>query len=139
MNAKWGRSIAAGNHADGNVYLQPAENRLNAKWQLERDPEYHEFYYIKDRLHGQYIFSGYKDDRHVYAGDINRSYLPNYRWKLEVVRTDPDRRGGQTVYLIDGSHNKALVAGSDHDDGHLYLIYNPYKPFAEWGFVVLAN
>ena len=139
MNAKWGQSLVAGDNADGNVYLQTPENRLNAKWQFEQDPEFHEFYYIKDLKHRQYIFSGYKYDRKVYAGNLDPSYLPNYRWKLEVARTDADRRGGRTVYLIDGSHNKALVAGSGHDDGQLYLIDNPYEPFAEWGFVVLTT
>ena len=140
MNVKWGSCIAGGNHADGHIYLQTPDDRKNAKWQIEQDEQYHDFYYIKDLQHEQYIFSGYKYDGHVYQGELDASNLDNYRWKLEVVRTDPDPRGGQTVYLIDGDHGKALVAGSGDDNaGQVNLIDNPKQPYAEWGFVALST
>ena len=131
-NVKWGSSIVAGNHPDGHIYLQTPDDRSNAKWKLEPDPLYNDFYRIKELARDAYIYSGFKFDGKVYEGPINQGHLQNFRWKLQKIRAN---QFGQAVYLIDGGHGKALAAG-EHD-GNLHLVDVINEPYAQWGFVLL--
>ena len=135
MNLKWGKCIAGG---DGNLCLQAPNDGDNAKWELVEVTKGQ--YYIKDRKNGKYIYSGYNYDGKAYHGDFDQSHLDNYLWNTSVRYSDPNTLGGDVFILVNEAHNRnyGIVAGSDSDDGHVYLQDYPYESYAEWGLIIAS-
>lgn len=133
-NARYGQSLIGG----GDVGLHIPENRDSAKWVLEPDTLFPENFYLRNLQTGKYLYSGFKYDRHVYEGDVQPEHQMNYRWKIKVVSKGTSKgTHSNTVSLIDKAHSKALGAGSNHNDGNVYL-YDPCNDsYARWSFVLV--
>lgn len=118
---KHNRCFVSGNVADGQIYHQAPEERLNAQWQFV--PAESGYYYIYDRKHGKALVASDNGDGMVYHQDP--AGRPNAQWKLE-----PGQVAG-TWFIVDRKWNKYLVSG-DIADGRVYHQPHNNRANAQW-------
>lgn len=86
-------------------------------WNVKPDSVYPEYYNLYNlQSPGNYLYSGYNDDGKVYeSDDIPNDKRDHYCWEMLVLQKDD--ASGKTVALRDKARGKALVAGSNTDNG----------------------
>lgn len=107
-------------------------------WTLTTDSDYSEYYNLRTLQPPQnYVYSGYNYDGKVYASKAIAQGVngDNYRWTVHTLQQDD--LAGSTVVLTDKRWGKALVAGSNTDDGEVFHQDFTTESYARWGFVLV--